>query len=190
VILEAISALLAAVSIVFSRLDRHQDTAMATPDLRSGLLQLDGLLEDWLVAAQATNTAAATSGDDLKFAIMYQMHQSALMKQSAIANKVVERLQSPLGGSYVPVNRDAAPLRRLFEIYAPAESAHVLEWAKSRHYLINRMLQDLAQARQTQTPAQAKLWEGQLKESYDNLLQAQHQLREFIRSSFPPPDGS
>ena len=29
-ILEAISALLTAVSIVFSRLDRHQDTAMAT----------------------------------------------------------------------------------------------------------------------------------------------------------------
>src|SRR5271165_4570918 len=66
----AIGALLTAISIMFSRLDRHHDAAMATPDLRWGLLQLDGLLENWLVAAQATNMAVATwpaaSGDELE----------------------------------------------------------------------------------------------------------------------------
>jgi hypothetical protein len=183
-ILEAISALLTAVSIVFSRLDRHHDAAMATPDLRSGLLQLDGLLEEWLVAAQATNTAAATwlpaSGDAL---------EHRLESQRFLASEVLEAVQSPLGtGSNVPVRRDTAPLRRLFEIYAPAESAHVAEWAKGRYGLVNWMLYDLAQARQTQASAQVKPWEAQLKESYDNLLQAQRQLREFIRSSFPLPD--
>ena len=74
-ILEAISTLLAAISIVFSRLDRRHDAVMATPDLRSGLLQLDGLLENWLVAAQATNTAAATwvGFDLLEFALRHQL---------------------------------------------------------------------------------------------------------------------
>jgi hypothetical protein len=183
-IFEAISALLAAVSIVFSRLDKHHDAAVATPDLHAGLLRLDGLLEEWLVAAQATNTAAATwlpaSGDEL---------EHRLMGQSPLAFEVLEAVQSPLGaGSNAPVNRDTASLRRLFEIYAPAESAHIAEWAEDRYYLVNRMLQDLARARQTQAPAQAKPWEAQLRESYDNLLQAQRQLREFIRSSFPLAD--
>jgi hypothetical protein len=50
--------------------------------------------------------------------------------------------------------------------------------------LVNKMLDD----RQTQAPIQAKEWEAQLRESYDNLRQAQRQLREFIRSSFPLPD--
>jgi hypothetical protein len=180
-IFEAVSALLAAVSIVFSRLDRHHDAAVATPDLRAGLLQLDGLLEDWLVAAQATNTAASTwlpaSGDELA---------RKLGAQSVLAIEVLKAVQSPLSDALV--NRDTAPLRRLFEIYAPAESTHVAEWAKSRYDLVNRMLQDLARARQTQAPAQAKPWEAQLRESYDDLVQAQRQLREFIRSSFPLPD--
>lgn len=182
-ILGAISALLTAISIVFSRLDKHHDAAMATPDLRSGLLQLDGLLENWLVAAQATNTAAATwlpaSGDELK---------RRLGGQSSLAKEVLQAVQSPLGaGSHVSVSSDTAPLRRLFEIYAPAESAHVTEWARSRYNLVDRMLYDLAQSRQTGAPAQMKSWEAQLMESYDNLLQAQRQLREFIRTSFPPP---
>ena len=44
-IFETISALLAAVSIMFSRLNRHHDDAMSTADLRSSLIQLDSLLE-------------------------------------------------------------------------------------------------------------------------------------------------
>jgi hypothetical protein len=183
-ILEAINTLLAAISIVFSRLDRHHDAAMAAPDLRAGLLQLDGLLENWLVAAQATNAAAATwlpaSGDVL---------EHRLKGQSSLASEVLKAVQSPLSaGSNVPVSSDTAPLRRLFEIYAPAESAHVAEWARGRYDLVNRMLYDLARARQTQAPAQVKLWEAQLRESYDKLLLAQRQLREFIRSSFPLSD--
>ncbi len=184
-ILEAITALLTAVSIVFSRLDRHHDAAMAAPDLRSGLLQLDGLLEEWLVAAQATNTAAATwlpaSGDELL--------EAKLGSQAPLADQVLDMVQSPLGaGSDVPVSHDTAQLRRLFEIYAPAESAHIADWAKDRHDLVNQMLDDLARARQTQAPAQPKPWEAQLRESYDNLLQARRQLREFIRSSYPLPN--
>lgn len=180
-ILEAISTLLTAVSIVFSRLDRHHDAAMATPDLRSGLLQLDGLLEEWLVAAQATNTAATTwlteSGNDLM--------EFRLTTQGDLADQVLGVVQSPLGaGSDDPVRRDTAPLRRLFEIYAPTESVHITEWAKDRYDLVNQMLDD----RQTQAPIQAEEWEAQLRESYDNLRQAQLQLREFIRSSFPLPD--
>ena len=108
------------------------------------------------------------------------LHAAAAQKEAAVL--------VPLLGSNAPVNRDTAPLRRLFEIYAPAESAHIAEWAEDRYYLVNRMLQDLARARQTQAPAQAKPWEAQLRESYDNLLQAQRQLREFIRSSFPLAD--
>jgi hypothetical protein len=187
----AIGALLTAISIVFSRLDRHHDAAMATPDLRGGLLQLDGLLEDWLVAAQLTNEAATWSSASSYDVEDLLRHQAAAARQSAIANKVLKRVQSPLSaGSDVPANRDTDSLRRLFEIYAPAESAHVAQWAKSRRDLLNQMLQDLSQTRQTQTPAQAKQWEAQLRESYDNLLQAQRQLREFVRSSFPLPDGS
>lgn len=154
---------------------------MAAPDLRSGLLQLDGLLEEWLVAAQATNIAAGTwlpeSGDDL---MNYR-----LTTQGDLADQVLGMVQSPLrAGSDDPVSRDAAPLRRLFEIYAPAESARVAEWAKDRYDLVNQMLDD----KQTQTPTQAKAWEAQLRESYDNLRLAQRQLRKFIRSSFPLPD--
>jgi hypothetical protein len=190
VIFEAISALLAAVSIVLSRLDRHHDDAMATPDLRSGLLQLDGLLEDWLVAAKTTNASAATysaSDNDLD----RLRHRSAAMRQDALAHMFRKKVQSPLGAdSDVPVDRDTASLRRLFEIYAPAESSHIAEWTKSRHDLLNRMLQDLAQARQMQTPAEAEMWEAQLRGSYDNLLQAQRELREFIRSYFPLSDPS
>jgi hypothetical protein len=183
-ILGAISALLTAISIVFSRIDKHHDAAKAIPDLRSGLLQLDGLLENWLVAAQATNTAAATwlpgSGDELK---------RRLGGQSTLAKKALQAVQSPLdAGSNISVKSDAAPLRRLFEIYAPDESAHITEWARGRHDLVNQMLYDLAEARQTQTSAQVKSWEAQLRESYDNLLQAQRQLREFIKNSFPLPD--
>ena len=140
-ILEAISTLLTAVGIVFSRLDRHHDAAMAAPDLRSGLLQLDGLLEEWLVAAQATNIAAGTwlpeSGDDL---LNYR-----LTTQGDLADQVHGMVQSPLrAGSDDPVSRDAAPLRRLFEIYAPAESARVAEWAKDRYDLVNQMLEVVA----------------------------------------------
>ncbi len=181
-ILEAISTLLAAISIVFSRLDRRHDAVMATPDLRSGLLQLDGLLENWLVAAQATNTAAATWVGDVEFALRHQL---------AVADMFDKTVQSPLGAdSEVSANSDTAPLRRLFEIYAPAESAHIAEWATSRHDLLNLMLRDLARARRTQTPDQANPWEAQFRESYDNLLQAQRELREFIRNSFPLSEGS
>lgn len=180
----AIGALLTAISIVFSRLDRHHDAAMATPDLRWGLLQLDGLLENWLVAAQATNMVVATrpaaSGDELE----RQLH-----RQGDLASEVFDAVQSPLdAGSNLPVRPDTAALRRLFEIYAPAESAHVVEWAEGRYDLVYRMLHDLAQARRTQTPAQVKSLEAQFMESYDNLLQARSELREFIRSSFPPPE--
>ena len=53
------------------------------------------------------------------------------MGQSELAIDVLEAVQSPLGaGSDVPVNRDTAALRWLFEIYAPAESAHIAEWAR------------------------------------------------------------
>lgn len=180
----AIGVLLTAINIVFSRLDRHHDATMATLDLRWGLLQLDGLLENWLVAAQATNMAVATwpaaSGDEL---------EHRLKGQGSLARKILNTVQSPLdAGSNLPVSPDTAALRRLFEIYAPAESAHVAEWAEDRYDLVNRMLYDLAQARRTQTPSQVKSWEAQLRKSYDNLLQAQSQLREFIRSSFPVPD--
>lgn len=180
-IIEAIGALLAAVTIVFSRLDRHHDAEMAVPDLRSGLLQLDGVLEEWLVAAQATNAAAATwlpaSGDELT---------RRLGGQSVLAREVLGAIQSPLdAGSDVPLSSDTAPLRRLFEIYAPEVSGHFADWAEDRNALVNQMLVDLARARRAQAPAQAKLWEVQLRQSYDNLQQAQGQLREFIRSAFP-----
>ncbi len=144
-ILEAISTLLAAITIVFSRLDRRHDAVMTAPDLRTGLLQLDELLEDWLVAAKATNEAAATwlpkSGDELIW---------RLNLQGGLASSVLERVQSPLDAQddVPPVSRDTGALRRLFEIYAPAESAHVAEWAKDRYDLVDQMLRDLSQARQ------------------------------------------
>jgi hypothetical protein len=133
-ILDAINALLATVSIIFSRLDRHHDAALAGQDLRSGLLQLDGLLEDWLVAAKVTNESFGRKS--------YAIHQLA------IGQRVRGRLQSPLSaGADDSVNSDTASLRRLFEIYAPAESAHIAQWAKSRVDLVNLMLQDLYQSR-------------------------------------------
>lgn len=184
----AIGALLTAISIVFSRLDRHHDAAMTTPDLRRGLLQLDGLLENWLVAAQATNRAVATWLSESSFEL-----EGRLYGQSSYAAQVLKAVQSPLdAGTNLPVNADTAALRRLFEIYAPDETAHIAEWAEDRSRLVDRMLHDLARAyAQTQTPARVDLvnsWEAQLRESYDNLLQARSQLREFIRNSLPVPD--
>jgi hypothetical protein len=178
--LEAIGVLLAAATLVLSRLDRREDAAHLAPDLYLGLLQLDRILDEWLVAAEATNAAAAwLSGSD-------DWLRYKLGSQLSPARAVLARVGGAGPDLHEPSDASVAALRRLIEIYAPEHAAQVSEWARSRYELVNQMMDDLTWARQSGVTIADNPWEGQLSDTYADLKRAQDRLRDFLRENFRP----
>jgi hypothetical protein len=185
-VIEVVGTMLSGLTLLFDRIDRAPDAKAQIPDLREALLDLDGWLDEWIVAAEATNSLILEEA--LRKPTVFR---DALLDQGSRAAMVVRRAERDGNKLQLNIAGDAnasARLSRLFEIYAPELARELQSLVESRYLWLNSMFDQNARSVVDALKANRELPDEvrrDLERSVADLLRAQEQLRGFIRSSFP-----
>ena len=188
-VLETIATLLAAIAIVFSRLDRRVDQEAAPSVVRDGLLDLDDLLTQWIAAAERTS-AALEQGDPAASlrALASSSAQAAGIDFGAEMRLLMSNQSFGLQVSrWLNDNRDGenqhGRLRQLLNVYAPELADDLRDVVSKRLKLLDFVL--ATEAIDNTMGAKSAAYADRLRASLIELREARSQVRRFIATNFP-----
>ena len=172
VTLESVTALLAALTLLFSRLDAgHQPHEKV--DVKEALMALDWALTAWCDDARSTD-----------FAVRDWVEQS---RSDEWLIQLVRPARRTQAGSFDDVRKNwkgNPQLRQLLEIYAP-ELAQVIDKAfAQRRTLLDELMTELPRRRAAGVEA-LTAYVGQLHAATVGLDEATDRLRKYLREHFP-----
>lgn len=179
---------------------RSEPTAAPAEELQRGLLDIDSLLEDWIVAAEATTLLVEKaldpldSLDDEERTIMYSVTlPSVAISQQAAAHPLLDFVQLGHGNEHSPnpyerraLHQVGASLERstrvmrLFEIYGEGTVEAFRDLVKTRKRVLTSLFTDI-QENFRFAPERRQ----EMRDSYVDLLRARSELRAFFRETFP-----
>ncbi len=186
--LNAATALTAALTLFFSRLDSRRQHSTEKFDFRAEMWNLSWAVHNWLNHAWTTNNLMQLwAQGNLNNAEAAEALRDPFKFQIAAPDEVLALLRGENHHDKPDDRSEWRSLRHLLNLYGPEVLETLETGLRGRRELIDELIAELPQLG-AGGPELLQATVGRLESTYDELDRASDQLGKYIRDHFPPDD--